>query len=187
MVNTSFVQNTCTSGLSDGGAIAIYANAGVPTTTCQLYNGTITGNQSGDVGGGVFLRQSAGATLEFESFRTIIAENMAPTHRDISYEGGPSVIGSYNLIGVGGGGFFNGLSGNLVGNGFSPEDPMLDAPNPLPAPDSRVVTLPMLGSPVVGGVPAGLNFNPEGVPMVVDIRWGLRFGATPTDIGALEI
>ena len=183
LVNSALHANEGT--FFPGGAIRADADMGAGDCVLSLFNTTVTENHSGDSGGGLYAHGDAGHTVQVNCERSIVALNTAPTSRDTSRAGLVTSSGSYNIIGVGTGLFFNGLGNNMVGDAVTPFDPMLLVPSPIA--DGRVVSLPLPAGPAVDAVPAGLNLNPEGAVMLIDLRFLPRFPAQPSDIGAIEL
>ena len=182
-VNCAMQGNTAMAG--NGGAIHAKSQPFSPPCAVAIYNGTINDNASGSVAGGIYMWGDDGveATLLLE--RSILADNNAPVDPDCSTQGVVTPTGTRNLVGIGSGVYWDGIGHNMVGNPVTPEDPMLLPPFALP--DGRMVCLPQFASPVVDAVPIGENPNPEGVPMVVDLRLLPRPLAAATDIGAIEL
>jgi len=185
LVNCGLYENSATAPFASGGAIQVYTDATSSEGTLRVFNGTISSNDAGDTAGGIRVDSHGGTPANLELNRAIVALNTAPTDRDLAYGGAAFTSGAYNIVGVGAGKFFNGLQWNQVGDAFSPLDPMLLAPFALP--DGKVVSLPLPASPAVDAVPAGLNVNPEGVPIVVDMRLLPRSPLLASDIGAIEL
>lgn len=183
MVNCALHENEAASG--PGGAIFAMANAGAADTAIALYNVTMSENTSAVSGGGLHLQSEDGETATLLMHRTIVALNSAAASADISSQGPVAPGGTYNMIGIGSGLYFHALDNNSVGDGFSPFDPELLVPSPLP--DGRIVSLPLPLGPCIDAVPAGMNLNPEGEPMLVDLRFLPRFPAQPSDIGCIEL
>lgn len=186
MVNCAVHENTSTSGFAEGGAISVYTNPSSSVALLRVFNGTISHNETAGSGGGIHVRGAAGQAAGIELHRTIVALNTAPSGPDIEYDGTASASGTYNLVGIGGGYLVDGADDNQVGNTGTPLDPMLLDPAVL-AGDGRYGSLPSPAGPASGAVPAGANLSPEGVPMVVDLRFLPRATDLPTDIGALEV
>ncbi len=186
IVNSAFHHCVTNAFMSYGGAIAVSSHGGSTPALLRIFNSTITENNAGEVGGGIYVRPLGGNTVDLEMQRTILAQNTAGAgDPDVAYSGaGYVVTGSYNLIGEGSGEFVHGVDNNLVGSNAVPIDPMLLAPIILP--DGRRVSLPLPASPAVDAVPPGMNPNPEGFPMVVDLRFLPRDPGLPSDIGAIE-
>jgi len=114
------------------------------TATVTLTNSTVSGNTAGNAGGGLFattanllnctivenVAHTGGGLFHnpggsFNVRNTILALNL------VDFTGtGPDVSGAFtsqghNLIGAGGGGFVNGVDGNIVGTNTNPIDPKL--------------------------------------------------------------
>ncbi len=186
LVNCAFHLNECFDAFSWGGAIGIETNAASDPTTLRAFNCTFTDNDVGDVGGAIRV-QAFDVPAHVELQRCVVAENTAFVSHDLSFFGLATASGSNNLISRYEGfiHFEDGVEGNQVGTDAAPIDAMLLAPFTLP--DGRVVRLPLPASPCVDAVPAGLNPNPEGVPMVVDLRFLPRDPGLPSDLGCCEL
>ena len=141
--------------------------------TAVLTNCTVSGN-SASAGGGLYA-DNGGLTLT----GSIVAGNVslipaAGPYSDI-VSGGSSLTGSYNLIGIGGGGYFrDGVDGNivltsLVGLGLAPLGDYGGA-------TQTMALLP--GSPAigVGTTPSGMTADQRGLPL----------DAPNPDIGAFQ-
>ena len=183
IVNSAFHANT--SLFVAGGAIYAGAHAGTSPVALALFNCTITDNTANSAGGGVSVHSEDGVPVDLVMHRCIVAENHAATDRDTVGNGTINASGSRNLIGVGSGMYFHGLEGNIVGDGFAPRDPELVAAGPLP--DGRIVRFPIPGGVSVNAVPAATNLSPDGLPMVVDLRFLPRLLGQPSDLGAIEL
>ena len=111
LTNSTISGNTAN---KNGGGFSNAPNLGAATLT----NSTITGNASETgSGGGIFNVSSM-----IELINTIVAENTAPTGPDCT--GSPTSLG-YNLIGDDTGCSFTAATGDLVGDGPNPVDPVL--------------------------------------------------------------
>lgn len=183
VVNASFHMNRTLFG--GGGAVRAETVSGESPCSLGMYNCTVTENDAATVGGGVSVHGDPAVAASLEMHRSIVADNSAPANRDSAGSGAMSASGTRNIVGVGGGLFFHGIANNMVGDAVTPFDPELAAPGPIA--DGRVVSFPIPLGISVDAVPAGMNPNPEGAPMVVDLRFFPRFPAQPSDLGALEL
>jgi len=163
---TLTVTNTTISGNStDGDGGGIY-NVG----TLTLTNSTVSGNTATD-GGGIYI---LGGTAEL--INAIFALNLAPTGPDCF--GSPTSLG-YNLIGEDTGCGYTAATGDLVGDGANPIDPLL---GPLQDNGGPTFTHALLdGSPAIDHIPTELcivDNDQRGIP---------RPQGSACDIGAYEL
>ncbi len=185
VVNSSFHENEANGPGADGGAISVATGPVSSPAFLRAFNVTATQNTATSEGGGIYVNALANPA-EIELHRCIVALNNAGNDTDIAYGAGSTdAAGSYNFVGVGDGKLLHGLQNNQVGDGFAPLDPMMLAPFSLP--DGRMVSLPLPAGPCVDTVPAGQNPNPEGFPMLVDLRFLPRDPGLPSDLGCCEL
>jgi hypothetical protein len=164
------------SAATRGGGIRV--NSG----SMQITSSTITGNSAGNAAGGI---QRSGAATTVTVQNTIIAGNTAVTaNPDVQ---GVFVSSGHNLIGnVGNASGFNG-TGDQVGTGANPINPLLGALQNNGGPTAT--HLPLTGSPAIDkGVAASLATDQRGSARTDDNGGiGNATGGDGTDIGAIEV
>jgi hypothetical protein len=166
--------------LSDGGGgIAAFGGP----MRLGVYGCTITGNTSGEKGGGVYL---GGEVVESQcEFRqSILAENTAPSDPDLGLGMMISLTGAWNLVGVAAvGPIADGVDGNIVGDAVTPVDPML---GPIGGAAGTFSRPPLAGSPVLDVVPHAEVVDELGEPLLFDQRFVERTADAAADVGAVE-
>jgi len=193
------VSDNSSAGLGGGGIYAGTANltnCTISGNTTRGYGGGIFVDISGNLlnctiaentafgGGGVYLAPNPASPPILTVRNTIVALNLV-------YFGGngPDVVGApisslgHNLIGAGGGGFSNGVNGDIVGTADDPIDPKLGALANHGGPTKTRALL--AGSPAVdaGDNEDVLFTDQRGVTRVKD---GNGNGVAVVDIGAFE-
>jgi CSLREA domain-containing protein len=197
LADSTIANNTAQ---SDGGGLVIGGDA-------NLSNVTITGNRSGNLGGGLYLLASSlakvsnatiagnsaaltggGVFAEISAFigiapkvtSSILAGNTATYRPDCS----GNLDSSYDLIGNGTGCFGPAGSHNKVGTAASPIDPKL---GPLAANGGPTPTLALLaGSPAINAGNPAPPGSSSGACTATDQRGARRPGSSVCDIGAFE-
>ncbi len=188
--NTTLHGNVAFGGggaIDGGGALFIGTGFSSPNTHLGLYGCTLTQNEGPDAGGGLLVRNdAAGSTVTIDMRQTIIAESTALTDPDLRLDVDVTLTAAYSLVGVqdAATSIWDGLDGNIVGDGISPADPMLDALVPNWTGTLMRPALP--GSPVRDVVPHDQVMNELGDPLELDQRLFSRLGDVAADIGAVE-
>lgn len=167
-----------------GGGIAAFGGGLTPPVRLDLVGVTVTGNTAAGSGGGVHVGGTSGADV-WACRQSIVAGNSAPASPDVGIGGAPAITSAWNLVGnLTGGPIWNGLSGNQVGDAFTPLDPVLGAPQP----DVEGVfgREPALGSPVRNVVPHAQTLDELGAPLLFDVWFRPRASDIASDVGAVE-
>ena len=155
-----------------GGGIDIFGG------TLTLNNSTVISNTAGFDGGGI--RIFVAGTIQLVN--TIVAVNSAATGLDCF--GSPTSLG-YNLIGDDTDCGYTAATGDLVGDGTDPIDPLL---SPLQDNGGPTETHALLaGSPAIDAIPIADCNDIDGVPVATD-QWGVvRPQGPDCDMGAYEL
>ncbi len=182
VTNSTLSGNTASSSIGGG---AIFAGGG-SGTAATIASSTITGNTA-SIGGGI-RNQTGTVTLK----NTILAQNTATSSGPDCSTSVSFSVGSagYNLLGDNSGCTFSAATGDQVGTGGSPIDPML---GPLQDNGGPTQTHALQsGSPAIdAGNPTGCTYAADG-PLSTDQRGiarpldGDSNGSTTCDIGAYE-
>jgi hypothetical protein len=198
LTNCTISGNIATGGATQGSFGGAASGGGIyfdndTATSNYVVNCTITLNSANGVsgsggsgtgrGGGIF-REGMPLTLH----STIVAQNTT-SHQgpDIHDNSGPTILGSYNLIGDGAfGDFSHGANNNQVGSSGTPLNPLL---GPLQNNGGPTFTHALLGgSPAIDkGIANGNATDQRGQSRTVDDAGVANAsGGDGTDIGAVE-
>ena len=176
-VGSVTIANSTISGNTADSAAAI-ANRQHFTVTVR--NSTITNNAATSTNGGIRHFGGIGATT---LYNTILAGNTAPTSPNCA--GAALTSQGYNLLGDNSGCTFSATTGDIVGTGASPVDPLLGslADNGGSTQTHELLT----GSPAIGaGNPATPGSGGSACESI-DQRGTSRPQGTDCDIGAYEL
>lgn len=166
-----------------GGGIFVQDDAFFGDVHVGVVGCTITGSTAGDRGGGIDVSGEAASNMLVR--QTIVAGNAAALSPDLAVEGALLFEGHYNLVGDGQGStLWNGLDNNIVGDAFSPEDPMLDGP--VVGPNGTLYRPSQPASPVRQAVPLVDSINEVGAALEEDQLGVARSGGGMADIGAVD-
>lgn len=182
--NSTVHANTSGGAGAAGGGIAAFGGGLTPPVRLGLVGVTVTGNTSSGSGGGVHVGGTSGSDA-WVCRQSIVAGNVALTAPDVGIGGAPAITSAWNVVGnLTGGPIWNGLSGNQVGDAFTPLDPVLGAPQP----DIEGVfgREPGLGSPVRNVVPHAQTLDELGAPLLFDVWLRPRASDIASDVGAVE-
>ncbi|MDJ0973073.1 MAG: hypothetical protein QNJ98_01260 [Planctomycetota bacterium] len=186
IVNTSVINNMAVvSAFATGGGISIVTKNPGQQASLRVFSSTFTGNQAALNGGGISAIEQDGSPVYVEVYRSILAENGGGPEPDFATYGGVTVASGQNIVGVGDNlHLWNGIGGNVVGDAFSPVDPLLGpvVGDPL----ARMYRVPLELSPAASALAGGTVFGPEGVHLLLDMRGQVRSPAAPNEIGAIE-
>jgi CSLREA domain-containing protein len=174
-------------GISSSGALTVidstltgnsgFVGGGISGSgTVALIDCTIAGNSSTFNGGGL---NSTGGTVTIGN--TLIAGNTASTGPDVD---GPVMSNGYNLVGNGSGSSGFGATGDRVGTGASPINPLLAPLGNNGGPTQTMALLP--GSPAIDAGSNALAVDLSGNALAADQRGVARVMNGTVDIGAFE-
>ncbi len=197
IVDSTIANNTAQSdggGLVSGGSLSLSnvtitgnhsGNLGgglyfLASSQARVSNATIAGNSAALTGGGVFAENAAFIGVAPKVTSSILAGNTAAHQPDCS----GNLDSSYDLIGNGTGCFGPANSHNQVGTAARPIDPRL---GPLAANGGPTPTLALLaGSPALNAGNPAPPGSAAGACTATDQRGARRPGSTVCDIGAFE-
>lgn len=152
-----------------------------------IYGCTITANDADTEGGGVsFWAENVVNRLEVR--QTLLADNTSPASPDllVGWIGtAPTIESAWNVVGIlAGGPIWHGIDGNLVGDPFTPVDPLL-GPVVGVGMETRSRS-PLAGSPALDAVPHAASVDEDGDPLLLDQHFAPRTADVAADVGAIE-